>query len=303
MTRPPAYELDLPHVYSGKVRDIYDAGNGNYLMVTSDRISAFDVVMEQTVPNKGRVLMAMSSFWFQHLSQTMPSHLISTDIRDFPEPAQVPEIEGRSMLVRKAQMLPIECIVRGYITGSAWKQYLADGTMNGMQLPEGLQESDQLPEPVFTPSTKAEDGLHDENISYEQAEEIIGTELAEEVRQKSIELYKAGASHALERGIIIADTKFEMGFVDGELVIADEMLTPDSSRFWPEADWQPGTTPPSFDKQPVRDYLDGLNWDKAPPPPELPPDVISASSKRYQEGYERITGQLLSDWQGQAAIP
>ena len=158
---------DLPHVHSGKVRDLYDLGADRLLMVASDRISAFDVVMEQTVPNKGRVLMAMSSFWFQHLSQTMPSHLISTDIRDFPEPAQVPEIEGRAMLVRKAQMLPIECIVRGYITGSAWKQYLADGTMNGMQLPEGLQESDQLPEPVFTPSTKAEDGLHDENISYE----------------------------------------------------------------------------------------------------------------------------------------
>ncbi len=298
MTLPPAYELDLPHVYSGKVRDIYDAGDGNYLMVTSDRISAFDVVMQQPVPNKGRVLMAMSSFWFHHLSRTMRSHLVSTDLKDFPETAQIPEIAGRSMLVSKAEMLPIECIVRGYLTGSAWKQYLSDGTMHGEQLPEGLQESDQLSEPVFTPSTKAEDGLHDENISYGEAVEIIGGELAEEVREKSIELYKAGASHALERGIIIADTKFEMGFVDGELVVADEMLTPDSSRFWPQADWTPGTTPPSFDKQPVRDYLEGLDWDKNPPPPELPPEVIEASSNRYQEGYERITGLLLSDWLG-----
>ena len=299
MTRPPTYELDLPHVYSGKVRDIYDAGDGHYLMVTSDRISAFDVVMQQPVPHKGRVLMAMSSFWFQHLSETMSSHLISTALEDFPSPAQVPEIAGRSMLVHKADMLPIECIVRGYITGSAWKQYLLDGTMHGIQLPHGLQESDQLPEPVFTPSTKAEDGLHDENISYEQAEEIIGGDLAELVREKSIELYKAGASRALEYGIIIADTKFEMGFVDGELMVADEMLTPDSSRFWSEADWKPGTTPPSFDKQPVRDYLDGLNWDKSPPPPELPAEVIEASSKRYQEGYERITGLRLSNWPGQ----
>ena len=242
--------------------------------------------------------MAMSSFWFHHLSRTMRSHLVSTDLKDFPETAQIPEIAGRSMLVSKAEMLPIECIVRGYLTGSAWKQYLSDGTMHGEQLPEGLQESDQLSEPVFTPSTKAEDGLHDENISYGEAVEIIGGELAEEVREKSIELYKAGASHALERGIIIADTKFEMGFVDGELVVADEMLTPDSSRFWPQADWTPGTTPPSFDKQPVRDYLEGLDWDKNPPPPELPPEVIEASSNRYQEGYERITGLLLSDWLG-----
>lgn len=232
MSRPPAYQLDLPHVYSGKVRDIYDAGNDQYLMVTSDRISAFDVVMNQPVPDKGRVLMAISAFWFEYLADSMESHLISTDLSDFPKQAQVPEIEGRSMLVRKVEMLPIECIVRGYITGSAWKEYKKNGTMHGTALPEGLQESEKLPEPVFTPSTKAQDGLHDENISFTQAAEIVGKEIAEMARKKALELYSIGSQYALERGIIIADTKFEMGFIEGKLVVADEILTPDSSRFW-----------------------------------------------------------------------
>jgi len=298
MTREPAYKLELPHVYSGKVRDIYDAGNNQYLMVTSDRISAFDVVMNQPVPDKGRVLMAMSAFWFQHFSTSMKSHLISTDLSDFPVSAQVPEIAGRSMLVKKVDMLPIECIVRGYITGSAWKEYKANGTMHGTPLPTNLQESEKLPEPVFTPSTKAEDGLHDENISFTEAANIVGLEIAELAKQKSLELYSQGAEYALERGIIIADTKFEMGFVDGELVIADEVLTPDSSRFWAKDEWKPGTTPPSFDKQPVRDFLDGLDWDKSPPPPELPDEVVTASSKRYREGYEKISGKNLDDWPG-----
>ena len=298
MTREPAYKLELPHVYSGKVRDIYDAGNNQYLMVTSDRISAFDVVMNQPVPDKGRVLMAMSAFWFQHFSTSMKSHLISTDLSDFPVSAQVPEIAGRSMLVKKVDMLPIECIVRGYITGSAWKEYKANGTMHGTPLPTNLQESEKLPEPVFTPSTKAEDGLHDENISFTQAADIVGLEIAELAKQKSLELYSQGAEYALESGIIIADTKFEMGFVDGELVIADEVLTPDSSRFWAKDEWKPGTTPPSFDKQPVRDFLDGLDWDKSPPPPELPDEVVTASSKRYREGYEKISGKNLDDWPG-----
>ena len=298
MTREPAYKLELPHVYSGKVRDIYDAGNNQYLMVTSDRISAFDVVMNQPVPDKGRVLMAMSAFWFQHFSTSMKSHLISTDLSDFPVSAQVPEIAGRSMLVKKVDMLPIECIVRGYITGSAWKEYKANGTMHGTPLPTNLQETEKLPEPVFTPSTKAEDGLHDENISFTQAADIVGLEIAELAKQKSLELYSQGAEYALERGIIIADTKFEMGFVDGELVIADEVLTPDSSRFWAKDEWKPGTTPPSFDKQPVRDFLDGLDWDKSPPPPELPDEVVTASSKRYREGYEKISGKNLDDWPG-----
>jgi phosphoribosylaminoimidazole-succinocarboxamide synthase len=296
MTREPAYKLDLPHIYSGKVRYIYDAGNNQYLMVTSDRISAFDVVMNQPVPDKGRVLMAMSAFWFQHFSSSMKSHLVSTDLSDFPSKAQVPEIAGRSMLVKKVEMLPIECIVRGYITGSAWKEYKEHGTMHGASLPTNLQESEKLPEPVFTPSTKAADGLHDENISFNEAAEIVGKEIAEMAKQKSLELYSQGAAYASERGIIIADTKFEMGFIDGELVIADEVLTPDSSRFWAKDEWEPGTTPPSFDKQPVRDFLDGLDWDKSPPPPELPEHVISASAKRYREGYEKISGKNLDDW-------
>ncbi len=298
MTRQPAYVLDLPHVYSGKVRDIYDAGDGRYLMVTSDRISAFDVVMNEVVPDKGRVLMAISAFWFEHLGHIAPSHLISTDLADFPEAAQRPDLAGRSMLVHRAQMLPIECIVRGYLSGSAWKEYARSGTMHGSPLPAGLRESEQLPEPVFTPSTKAEDGLHDENISFDEAAALVGRELAERARDIALALYTAGRDRAAERGIIIADTKFELGFVGGELVVADEVLTPDSSRFWPADRWEPGSTPPSFDKQPVRDYLDALDWDKTPPPPTLPPEVIAASRARYVEGYERITGRSLADWPG-----
>ncbi len=298
MTRQPAYVLDLPHVYSGKVRDIYDAGDGRYLMVTSDRISAFDVVMNEVVPDKGRVLMAISAFWFEHLGHIAPSHLISTDLADFPEAAQRPDLAGRSMLVHRAQMLPIECIVRGYLSGSAWKEYARSGTMHGSPLPAGLRESEQLPEPVFTPSTKAEDGLHDENISFDEAAALVGRELAERARDIALALYTAGRDRAAERGIIIADTKFELGFVGGELVVADEVLTPDSSRFWPADRWEPGSTPPSFDKQPVRDYHDTLDWDKTPPPPTLPPEVIAASRARYVEGYERITGRSLADWPG-----
>jgi phosphoribosylaminoimidazole-succinocarboxamide synthase len=298
MGRRPAYDVDLPHVYSGKVRDIYDAGDDRFLMVTSDRMSAFDVVMNEPVPDKGRVLMATSAFWFEHLAGIAGNHLISTDLADFPKAAQLPEIAGRSMLVRKAEMLPIECVVRGFITGSAWREYRESGTMHGSAMPDGLLEADRLPEPVFTPSTKAEDGLHDENISFAQAVDIVGRELAEHCRDLALALYAAGHDHAAGRGIIIADTKFEFGFVDGELAVCDEVLTPDSSRFWPADAWEPGSTPPSFDKQPVRDYLDGLDWDKTPPPPRLPDDVIAASAARYREGYERITGRSLDDWPG-----
>lgn len=296
--REPAYKIDLPHVYSGKVRDIYDAGDNRYLMVTSDRISAFDVVMNEPVPNKGRVLMAMSAFWFEHLGEIGASHLISTDMADFPEQAQRPELAGRTMLVHKAEMLPIECIVRGYITGSAWKEYQRSGTMHGEALPTGMQESEQLPEPVFTPSTKAEDGLHDENISFDAAADLVGPDLANQCRDLALSLYTAGRDHAAERGIIIADTKFEFGFVNGQLAVADEVLTPDSSRFWPADQWTPGSTPPSFDKQPVRDHLDTLDWDKTPPPPTLPDTVVQASAARYVEGYERITGKSFADWPG-----
>jgi phosphoribosylaminoimidazole-succinocarboxamide synthase len=292
-------KVDLPYVYSGKVRDIYDAGDDRLLMVTSDRMSAFDVVMAEPIPGKGRVLTAMTAFWLSHLSDVAGSHLLSTDLADVPVAARTPELAGRVMLCRRAEMLPVECIVRGYLSGSAWKEYQRSGTMHGTTLPVGLQESEQLPEPVFTPSTKAAIGDHDENITYDEAAAILGDPVAERARAISLELYRRAAAWAAERGIIIADTKFELGFIDGELVVCDEVLTPDSSRFWPADEWKLGVTPPSFDKQPVRDYLDGLDWDKAPPPPPLPAEVVDASAHRYREAYERITGRSFADWPGE----
>jgi phosphoribosylaminoimidazole-succinocarboxamide synthase len=297
--------VTLPRLYSGKVRDIYDAGDDRLLMVTSDRLSAFDVVMTEPVPDKGRVLTAMSVFWFELFAPIAKNHLISADVADFPEGAQLPELAGRSMLCRRADMLPIECIVRGYLSGSAWKEYRTSGTMHGVALPAGLRESDKLPEPVFTPSTKAAEG-HDVNISFDEAVDLVGAEVATRARDLSLALYTQGATWAAERGIIIADTKFELGFVDGELVVADEVLTPDSSRFWPADAWTPGTTPPSFDKQPVRDELErvlvnGKPWDKTPPPPPLSEATIAATRARYIEAYERITGKSFADWPGGAA--
>jgi phosphoribosylaminoimidazole-succinocarboxamide synthase len=295
-------DLGLPHVHTGKVRDIHAVGDDQLLMVTSDRLSAFDVVMSEVIPDKGRVLTAMSAFWFDLLGDVVPGHLVSTDLDDLPAAVQKvaaeADLAGRVMLTRRADMLPVECIVRGYITGSAWKEYRAAGTMHGAELPEGLLESDRLSDAVFTPSTKADVGDKDENISFAAAAGLIGEPLAAKVRDVSLELYRRGADWARERGIIIADTKFEFGMVDGELVLCDEVLTPDSSRFWPTDAWEPGTTPPSFDKQPVRDYLDGLDWDKRPPPPPLPPEVVTATSTRYVEAYERITGRSFADWPG-----
>ncbi|MCB0963443.1 MAG: phosphoribosylaminoimidazolesuccinocarboxamide synthase [Acidimicrobiales bacterium] len=294
-------DIELPKLYSGKVRDIYDAGDDRLLMVTSDRISAFDVVMAEPIVDKGRVLTAMSAFWFDRFADVVQGHLLSTDLADVADlgiAADDPELAGRIMLCRKAEMLPVECIVRGYITGSAWKEYQREGTMHGTALPEGLLESQQLPEPVFTPSTKAEVGDHDENISFEAAADLVGTDLAERLRDVSLKIYAEGAAWAAERGIIIADTKFEFGLVDGELVLCDEVLTPDSSRFWPADRWEPGSTPPSFDKQPVRDYLDGLDWDKTPPPPPLGDEVVDAARSRYVEAYERITGKSFAAWPG-----
>jgi phosphoribosylaminoimidazole-succinocarboxamide synthase len=282
--------IDLPHVHSGKVRDIYDAGGGRLLMVTSDRLSAFDVVLAEPIPDKGRVLTAMTAFWVEHLGDVIGSHLLSTELADCPPAVKGrPDLEGRVMLCERAEMLPVECIVRGRLTGSAWKEYKATGTMHGTVLPLGLQESSELPEPVFTPSTKAEVGLHDENITYERAVDVIGADLAARARDASLELFRRAAAWAAERGIVIADTKFELGLVDGRLILCDEVLTPDSSRFWPAEAVVLGTTPPSFDKQPVRDYLDGLDWDKTPPPPPLPDDVVASTSARYVEAYERIT--------------
>lgn len=290
--------IPLPHLYSGKVRDIYAVGDDQLLMVTSDRLSAFDVVLDQPILHKGRVLTAISAFWFEVLSDVVGSHLVSTDVADLPDEvaAADADLAGRIMLCRRAEMLSIECIVRGYLSGSAWKEYRSSGTMHGEALPAGLRESDQLPEPVFTPSTKSD--VHDENISFEQAVDLVGEELATQARAISLDVYSRGAALARERGIIIADTKFELGLVDGELVLCDEVMTPDSSRFWAADDWVPGATPPSFDKQPVRDYLEGLDWDKNPPPPPLPPEIVEATSRRYIEAYERITGRSFSAWPG-----
>ena len=282
----------MQHVYSGKVRDIYDAGDGLVLFVASDRLSVFDVVLGETVPDKGRVLTAISSFWFDELAGVLPNHVVDAD-PDVPD-----EWRGRATLARRAEMLPIECIVRGYLSGSAWKEYQRSGTMNGIPLPPGMQESQQLPQPVFTPSTKAALGTHDENIAFEDAVGILGKETADLAREVSVELYRMAAELALTKGIVIADTKFELGFIDGELHICDEALTMDSSRFWPADQVTLGATPPSFDKQPVRDYAESLGWDKTPPAPPMPPEVIAATRARYIEAYERITGRSFSDWPG-----
>ncbi|MGO9196571.1 MAG: phosphoribosylaminoimidazolesuccinocarboxamide synthase [Acidimicrobiales bacterium] len=292
--------MSLPHIYSGKVRDVYDAGDGCLLMVASDRISAFDRVFAEPVPDKGRVLTAMTAFWAEELRDVAPTHLISADPRDFPaEALSIPGVTGRAMLVRSAEMLPIECIVRGYLAGSAWKEYQASGTMHGTRLPEGLLESERLSQPVFTPSTKAEVGAgHDENITFAEASNLVGAEAAGKAREICTTAYERGAERAHENGIIVADTKFELGFIDGELAICDEILTPDSSRFWPSDAWEPGSAPPSFDKQPVRDWAESTGWDKSSDPPPLPPEVVAATRERYVAAYERITGQVLSEWFG-----
>jgi phosphoribosylaminoimidazole-succinocarboxamide synthase len=290
--------VSLQHVYSGKVRDVYDCGNGLLLMVASDRISAFDRVFGEPIPDKGRVLTAMTAFWAEELADVSPSHLVATDPGAFPDGAlDVPDVAGRAMLVSKADMLPLECIVRGYLAGSAWKEYRSTSTMHGTPLPAGLLESAQLPEPVFTPSTKATVG-HDENISFSDAVKLVGADVAERARDICLAAYSRGAERAIERGIVVADTKFELGFIDGELAICDEVLTPDSSRFWPADAWQPGSAPPSFDKQPVRDWAETTGWDKASTPPHMPADVIAATRERYVAAYEQITGRSFSDWWG-----
>jgi phosphoribosylaminoimidazole-succinocarboxamide synthase len=286
----------LEKLYSGKVREIYDAGPDHLLMVASDRISAFDVVFEQPIPDKGAVLTGMTAFWSEAFAPFAKTHLVSVDPIDFPEGADaIGDLVGRTMLVRRAEMLAIECIVRGYISGSAWKEYRASGTMHGERLPTDLRESDRLPEPVFTPSTKATEG-HDENISFQAAADLIGTELATRARELSIAAYLAGAEIAERSGIVIADTKFELGVVDGELIVCDEILTPDSSRFWPADAWKPGGAPPSFDKQPVRDWAESTGWDKSSAPPTIPDGVIATTRERYITAYERISGRSFDGW-------
>ena len=275
----------------GKVRDIYDAGE-NLLMVATDRISAFDFILPDEIPFKGEVLNRISAFWFDKFADIVPNHLVSIDPADFPEEfAEYRDyLAGRAMLVKKAQTIPIECIVRGYLTGSGKKTYDENGTVCGIQLPEGLTEASKLPEPLFTPSTKAEIGDHDENISFERCCEIVGEDIAAQIRDLSLRIYKAAAEYAATRGIIIADTKFEFGFIDGEFSIIDECLTPDSSRFWPAEGYEAGKVQPSFDKQYVRDWL-RANWDMTGEPPHLPAEVVAGASERYQEAYEIITGE------------
>ena len=296
----PILQLDLPgikKVRSGKVREVFDLGDA-FLLVASDRISAFDVIMPNGIPRKGEVLTQISHFWFEKFAKLVPNHLLARANDPLPkhlqpfEAAVCKDLARRSMIVKKATPLAIECIVRGYLSGSGWKEYRKSQTVCGIQLPAGLTESAELPEPIFTPSTKAEAG-HDENINFEQACKIVGTELATQARDLSLMIYQAGRDYARQRGIIIADTKFEFGLFDGKLILIDEVLTPDSSRFLPADQYAPGKSQPSFDKQFVRDYLETLAWDKTPPGPKLPDDVVAKTSAKYLEAYERLTGKKL----------
>jgi len=287
-------ETDFPElnlVKRGKVRDIYDLGD-TLLMVMSDRISAFDVIMPDPVPGKGKVLTQISLFWFKAMQSLIDNHVVASDVNAYPPECQpyAADLEERSMIVRKAEPLPIECVVRGYISGSGWKSYQKSGDVCGIALPEGLKESEQLPEPIFTPSTKEELGQHDINIDFETAAGMIGAETAEKVKHISLDIYKRGAEIAAEKGIIIADTKFEFGLVGNELILIDEVLTPDSSRFWPRDTYAPGGSQKSFDKQYLRDYLLSLEWDKTPPAPSLPEDVVANTIKKYREALTRLTG-------------
>jgi len=296
MASKPILQLDLPgikKVRSGKVREVFDLGD-RFLMVASDRISAFDVIMPNGIPRKGEVLTQISHFWFERFSDLAPNHLLAKSGDPLPANLQPYEsqLRGRSMIVKKARPLAIECIVRGYLSGSGWKEYKKSQTVCGIQLPAGLTESAELPEPIFTPSTKAEAG-HDENISFAEAEKIVGTDIAGQARDLSLKIYRAGRDFARERGIIIADTKFEFGMFEGQLILIDEVLTPDSSRFWPADQYLPGRGQPSFDKQFVRDYLETLTWDKTPPGPKLPEDVVAKTSAKYLDAYERLTGKEL----------
>ncbi|OGW83575.1 MAG: phosphoribosylaminoimidazolesuccinocarboxamide synthase [Omnitrophica bacterium GWA2_52_8] len=289
-------KLPLPLAGRGKVRDIYAVGQDKLLIVTTDRLSAFDVVLPDPIPLKGKVLTQISVFWLDYFSKMMPHHLITADVSKMELGAALTPclelLEGRSMLVKKSKPLPIECVVRGYVTGSGWKDYLKTGGVCGHVLPKGLKQCQKLDRPIFTPATKAVEG-HDENIDREQAAGLTGPDIAKKAENYSIELYRKGAEYAATRGILIADTKFEFGIWNGELILIDEVLTPDSSRFWPKNQYEIGRDQPSFDKQIVRNYLSGLTWDKAPPGPKLPPEVIEKTSLAYVEAYEKLTGKKL----------
>jgi phosphoribosylaminoimidazole-succinocarboxamide synthase len=298
MSSSPALE----HLASGKVRELYDAGDGRLLLVASDRISAFDVILPTPIPDQGRVLTALSLHWFALTGDIVRNHVISARLEDFPDGARDPDLAGRSLLVRRLEMLPLECVVRGYLAGSGWKDYGRTGAVCGIPLPAGLREADKLPQTLFTPSTKASEG-HDENITAEQGIALVGEQRYREVERASIALYERAAAAARERGIILADTKFEFGIDgDGSLVVGDEVLTPDSSRFWPADSYAPGSSPPSFDKQYVRDWLETQPWDKTPPGPELPDEVRDGTAARYREAYERLAGRPFASYRDEMGV-
>jgi phosphoribosylaminoimidazole-succinocarboxamide synthase len=280
----------LALLHRGKVRETYAVGDDRLLLVATDRLSAFDVVFDQPIPDKGRLLTALSAFWFERLAALGATHFLATDAADLPPAARSPELAGRMTLARRAVRIDAECVVRGYLAGSGWAEYRRAGEVGGHRLPAGLREADRLPEPIFTPSTKAEVG-HDENITRHQLAEMVGTELAGELEQRSLALYRAGAERAAEVGLILADTKFEFGWIDGRVALIDELLTPDSSRFWDVALYAPGSSPPSFDKQYVRDFVSASGWNREPPAPRLPEDVIAGTRERYVTAYERLTGE------------
>ncbi len=296
MTTPGTLE-GLRHLASGKVRDLYEVDDRHLLLVASDRISAFDVVLDDQVPAKGEVLTGLTRFWLELLGDLVPNHLAGWRASELPAGAR--HLAGRAMLVRRLQMLPVECVARGYLAGSGWKDYQATGAVCGIPLPRGLRQADRLPAPIFTPATKAQTG-HDQNISEAEMAERIGAGIAAHLRELTLEVYRRGADHAARRGILLADTKLEFGLLDGEVVLADEVLTPDSSRFWPAGGWAPDSSPPSFDKQYVRDWLERQTWDMTPPAPRLPPDVVAGTAARYRECYERLVGRPLDAWLAEA---
>lgn len=288
-------------ILRGKVREVHDVGDGRLVMVTSDRISAYDVVMPTEIPGKGQVLTGLSVHWFHRMRDIVPNHLLGWRLSDMPEPFRTPEYAGRVMLVQALDMLPVECVVRGYLIGSGWRDYQQTGSTSGVDLPEGLQQAGVLPAPIFTPASKAEVGDHDENITMDDVVAAVGPGLAAEMERVSLAVYRRAAEDCRRAGIILADTKFEMGTAQGTLTLGDEVCTPDSSRFWPADTWQPGTSPPSFDKQYLRDWLDASGWDHSPPGPELPPEVVAGTRERYVEAYERITGRSFDEWLKEAA--
>ncbi len=295
----------LEHLAAGKVRDLYAVDDQHLLLVASDRVSTYDVVHPTPIPDKGRVLTGLSAFWFGRLAELGPHHLVATAVAALPDDLRahlgqeaLAELRGRMMLCRRVEIIPFECVVRGYLAGSGWVEYQRSGEVCGVALPPGLKEASALPEPIFTPATKAEHGEHDENVSVAVMADRIGRELADELRSRALALYSAGAAHAATRGIILADTKFEFGLLDGEVVLADEVLTPDSSRYWPADGWRPGGPQPSFDKQYVRDFATSTGWDRRPPAPELPAEVVTATRARYVQAYEQLTGEPFSAWLG-----